>query len=133
MTNTFLHNLHNLVRVRPNDLELNATSNGRLSALTPDRQPARQGIPPTFTLYCLAYDRVLAGTIFNVFGMTRRVSFSSELGTLTTPICESYIYSTKLSLLWRSPIQVQTWPKLLNLRDRWERVFQLSQRPFYIV
>ena len=99
MTNTFLHNLHNLVRVRPNDLELNATSNGRLSALTPDRQPARQGIPPTFTLCCLAYDRVLAGTIFNVFGMTRRVSFSSELGTLTTPICESYIYSTKLSLL----------------------------------
>ena len=47
--------------------------------------------PLTFTLYCLAYGRVLAlaGTIFNIFGMMQKVSSSSELVMLTTPICDS--------------------------------------------
>ena len=31
--------------MRPIELELNATNNGRLSALTPERQPVRQGMP----------------------------------------------------------------------------------------
>ena len=102
------------------------TRNGRLSALTPDRQPARQGISPpphNFTLCCLAYDKVLAGTMFNVFGMTRKVSFSSELGTLTSPIstAPSYFY------LDGHPSKFKTWPKLLNLRDRRKCVFHLSQ------
>ena len=59
-------------------------------------------------------NKVLAGTTFS---MMRKVSSSLELGTLTTPICESYIYSTKSSLLRETPIQVQTLPKLLNLCD----------------